>query len=370
MIDTFKTYFQRHFAFDSLFDSKESGKAADVPEKYGLNKSKQFFLYFLRVSPFLCGMGFGLSFLEAFQTNHLITWDIFGYPLILNFAGILKIICVSGLIGFGTNYIAIKMLFRPVVKRPILGQGLIPAQKDRIIYTLAQGIYRHVLNQDLIRKRVEETGLVKKVNSLVMDGAVGLLQDEELREHIKSIIVESMNEYAEREDVRKEIAEMIDTRLEQNLDKGLKKFLLQTYKRYNKEDYEEVIEKIVKDLPQLALEVIEKLEDQLDRAAAYIRKEKEETAEKIMDLFIDLLNKLDITDLLAKQMAHFNEAELERLVWESTNEQLRYIQYLGTILGMLGGLLIWAPELMITVYALLIGIIAGLDSLLFRIATK
>ena len=163
---------------------------------------------------------------------------------------------------------------------------------------------------------------------------------------------------------------MIDMRLEQNLDKGLKKFLLQTYKKYNKEDYEEVIDKIVKNLPQLALEAIEKVEDQLDRAAAFIRKEKEQTAEKIMDLFIDLLNKLDITDLLAKQTAHFNAAELERLVWESTNEQLRYIQYLGTILGMLGGLLIWEPELMITVYVVLIGTIVGLDSLLFKFAAN
>lgn len=370
MIDTFKTYFQRHFAFETIFDSEAKEKDQAVPEKHALDKSKQFFLYFLRISPFLCGLGFGFSFLPAFQTNALYEMSLLGIPISLDFTGILKIICVSGLIGFGTNYIAIKMLFRPVDKRPILGQGLIPSQKDRIIYNLAQGIYRHVLNQDLIRKRVEDTGLVKKVNSLVMDGTVGLLKDSELRDHIKQIIVESMEDYAGRDDVKKEIGDMIDVRLEQNLDKGLKKFLLQTYKKYNKEDYEEVIEKIVKNLPQLALEAIEKLEDQLDRAAAYIRKEKEQTAEKIMDLFIDLLNKLDITDLLAKQMAHFNASELERLVWESTNEQLRYIQYLGTILGMLGGLLIWEPELMITVYVLLIGVIVGLDALLYKLANK
>lgn len=370
MIDTFKTYLQRHFAFDTLFDSQSAEQSVEVPERHGLNKSKQFFLYFLRVSPFLCGLGFALSFFDPFKTAHTTSFEIFGLAMNLDFEDFIKTICVSGLIGFGTNYIAIKMLFRPLVKRPILGQGLIPAQKDRIIYTLAQGIYRHVLNQDLIRKRIEDTGIVKKVNGMAMDGAVGLLQDEELREHLKSTIVDAMNDYAGREEVKKEIADMIDVRLEQNLDKGLKKFLLQTYKRYNKEDYEEVIEKIVKDLPQLALEVIEKLEDQLDRAAAFIRKEKEQSAEKIMDLLIDLLNKLDITDLLAKQMAHFNEAELERLVWESTNEQLRYIQYLGTILGMLGGLLIWEPELMISVYAILIASIAGLDSLLFKIAAK
>ena len=368
MIDTFKTYFQKYFAFDSLFESEGVGDKLNKPVKYQLSKSKKTFLLLLQISPYLCGIGFALSFFPYFQTPF--TYTIGNGAFSLNFEGILLKICVGGLIGFGTNWLAIRMLFRPIERRPLWGQGLIPAQKDKIIFSLAQGMYNHILNQDLIRKRVEETGLVTKVNNLVMEGTMGLLKDEELRGEIKQTIYESMEEYAEQEEVRKEIRDMIDLRIENNLDKGLKKFLLQTYKRYNKDDYEEVINKVVSDLPKVALEVMDKLEDQLNRAAAYIRLQKSTTAEQIMNIFVDLLNRIDITDLLTKQMAHFDEKKLERMVWESTNDELRYIQYLGTILGMLGGLLIWQPVIMIITYLGIFAVIYLIDFLLFKFQNK
>ena len=142
----------------------------------------------LKVSPWLCASGFGLTFSiiliselgASVEGGFIGTINAFTqeYEVLLN---ILKTLSISGLIGYGTNYIAIRMLFRPVERRPIWGQGLIPSQKDRIIYTLAEGLHKHILSQELIRKRVEESGLVRKVNELAMDGVVGLIKDDELR---------------------------------------------------------------------------------------------------------------------------------------------------------------------------------------------
>ena len=231
-------------------------------------------------------------------------------------------------------------------------------------------MHKHVLNEDLIRLRVEETGLVTKVNDLVMDGTSGIIKDEELREILKKTIFDSMSEYAQRDDVRKEIRGIIDDRLESNLDGGVKKFLLQTYKKYNEKDYHEVINKVVSDIPKVAIEVIEKMEQQLDRASAYIRLQKGYTEKQIMNIFVDLLNKIDITSLLAKQMEHFDEAKLEKMVWEATNEQLLYIQYLGTVLGILGGMLIWQPQIMGGIYILVFSSLWLLDNAIFKFRNK
>lgn len=367
MIETFKTYLKKHYDFSSLFEKSDVDDEKVGFNKYKLTFSKRIVLNGLRFSPIICGVGFGIAF--SIKILGSLGW----VPAISNFQEqnyaviqALYIIFVSGLIGFGTNWLAIKMLFRPVMKRPIWGQGLIPAQRDRIIYTLAQGMHKHVLNQDLIRKRVEETGLVKKVNNLMMDGTTGLIQDEEMREQIKTLIFDSMTEYANRDDVRKQIREIIDDRLEKKLDGGVK-VLLQVYKRYRKDTYEEVIDNIVAEIPKVVREVTEKLEKELDRLAAYIRKEKSFTETQIMNVFIDLLNRIDITALLAKQMAHFDEAKLERMVWEATNEQLLYIQYLGTILGILGGLLIWKPEITGPLYVVLFSVLYLIDNLLYRV---
>ena len=89
-----------------------------------------------------------------------------------------------------------------------------------------------------------------------------------------------------------------------------------------------------------------------------------------MNIFVDLLNRIDITGLLAKQMEHFDEAKLEKMVWEATNEQLLYIQYLGTVLGILGGMLIWQPQIMGGIYILLFSFLWVLDNVIFKMKTK
>ena len=336
----------------------------------------------LKITPWICGLGFGASFFIIMVAEYGIGVEFLqpiaslhtkldgGSGPFRELINALNIICVSGLIGFGTNFLAIRMLFRPVERRPIWGQGLIPAQRTRIIYTLAKGMHTHILNQELIRKRVEDTGLVKKVNNLLMDGSSGMVQDTDLREELKSTLYQGMVDFAGREDIRKDIREMIDVRLEENLEGGVKKLVLQTYKRFNKDDYDAAIDKIIQDIPKVAQEVMNKMESQLDTVAAYIRKQKKFTEEQIMMVFMDLLNRIDITTLLANQMAHFDEAKLERMVWEATNEQLLYIQYLGTILGIFGGLLIWAPGIMGGVYLFGFLILFALDQLLYRIKSK
>ena len=66
-------------------------------------------------------------------------------------------------------------------------------------------------------------------------------------------------------------------------------------------------------------------------------------------------------------MAHFDEARLERMIWEATNEQLLYIQYLGTVLGIIGGLIIIKPAVMGPIFLLVFGILYLVDNLLYRL---
>ncbi|MCI4668506.1 MAG: DUF445 domain-containing protein [Bacteroidia bacterium] len=373
LVDNIRKYFQRHYPFDKLLGGEESSEPRESFNSFKLPLSKQLVLTALKFSPWICALTFSMAFGVILMAEVFATSDagIMGsiksfYESNAELVTILKTLSISGLIGYGTNYIAIRMLFRPVEKRPIWGQGLIPSQKDRIIYTLAEGLHKHILSQELIRKRVEDSGLVRKLNELALDGTVSLIHDEELRTELKSWIRTSVTEFVAREDVREQIRAMVDDRLEQNLNKGMERFILQTYKRMNKEKYEEAISKIAEEIPSLAEQVIDKTEHQLDRFSAYVRMSKKNTQEQLMNLFVDLLDKIDITDLLAKQMAHFDEAKLEKMIWEATNEQLLYIQYLGTVLGILGGLIIWKPEYMGPLFALILGILFVADNLIYR----
>ncbi len=369
MGERLKYYISKHFPFVAALEGAEQAGLERTREDHDTSGALQVLLFVLRLLPWTCGAMFVMGFFPYFQTDVQSSFSLAGVQFDLDFHHIIRTIAVSGLIGFGTNYLAIKMLFRPLEKRPIWGQGLIPGQRDKIVYRLAQGMHTHILSQELIRKRVEETGLVTNINNLVMEGTVGMLKDDELREEIKNAFYDAITEYASREDVKEEIRAIIDVQIEDRLKKGLKKFVLQTYKRYNKEEYENTINELVAEIPKVGLEVMGRAEDRLDRLAAFIRKEKHQTAARIMDIFVKLLNSIDITDLLAKQMGYLDERKLEKMVWEATNEQLLYIQYLGTLLGMLGGLLIWHPVLTSMTYIGTFLLLYGLDHLLFRLQT-
>jgi len=59
--------------------------------------------------------------------------------------------------------------------------------------------------------------------------------------------------------------------------------------------------------------------------------------------------------MIAERARKFDEGQLENLLKSTSNEQLNYIKYLGAILGVFGGFVIWEP-----VGALVVFVAAGL----------
>jgi uncharacterized membrane protein YheB (UPF0754 family) len=368
--ETFIRYLQKHFSVDQIFGAEEKTDGKQAFNQFTLPASKRLVLTLLMISPYLCGAGFLFSY--GFKVALSLEWEMMAAfngvsPTWLN---LLYYTCVSGLIGYGTNWLAIRMLFRPIQKRPIWGQGLIPAQRERIILSLAAGMHTHILSQERIHQRIAETGLVKKINELILHGSSGLVKDEELRKEVKSFIHAGLVDYAGRAEIREEIREIVDVHLEENLEGGVKKFLLQTYKRYNKEDYHKMIDRVVQDVPNVTLKVLERLETQLDELAELILKQKATTEASIYKVLEDFLERIDITGLLVKQMENFDEVKLERMVRDATNEELKYIQYLGTVLGVLGGLLIAAPEITGPIYLGVLGLLWLADTTIFKFRNK
>lgn len=70
---------------------------------------------------------------------------------------IIIFILIGGLIGWMTNKLAIKMLFRPINPHKILGiniQGVFPRRKDQIAKSLADIIEKELLSKDVIMENL------------------------------------------------------------------------------------------------------------------------------------------------------------------------------------------------------------------------
>lgn len=357
-------YLKKHFPFENLLAGANEDESKSSGFKHlKTSKWKHAVVVALKIGPWICavlllaalGMEFGLPKAQRVQYAQVIQ--------------ILKTISVGGLIGFGTNFLAIRMLFRPLEKRPLLGQGMIPAQRDIIIGSLAKGMHTHILSQDLIRKRLDESGLIKRLNDILFNGSIGMARDAALRAEAKEALHTSLSEYFEKDTVKEELKSIIEEQVEQKAEGGLKRLVLNTYKRFNRDDYDALLDQIISDIPDSIRDIIERWEEEVETGITWLQDNRRAADVFVMRFISNILDKLDIEGLLAKQMAHFNEEKLEKMVWEATNEQLLYIQYLGTVLGMLGGLVIWNAW-MIVVYAIVGLSVWGLDELLVRTKQK
>ena len=86
------------------------------------------------------------------------------------------LVIIGGLIGWTTNKLAIRMLFRPVNPHKILGitiQGVFPRRKDQIAISLAEIIEQELLSKEVLmdqlldEKKLE--GIKSKLKTVIID---------------------------------------------------------------------------------------------------------------------------------------------------------------------------------------------------------
>ncbi len=97
-------------------------------------------------------------------------------------------ICLSGTVGIGTNYIAIKMLFRPHERTSLGRQGLIPKRRNDIADAIATAVSDQLLDTDSILNYLEENDLIQKTASEILGHAHGWIKEPVNRSNIVKIV--------------------------------------------------------------------------------------------------------------------------------------------------------------------------------------
>jgi len=107
----------------------------------------------------------------------------------------LYIVCVSSLVGYWTNYFAIKMLFRPREKR--FGfQGVIPAHQGEIAGALGKVIRERFFNPTDIMRYCEEKELIKRFFARAKDIIDQKLEDQAFKKKMIEWIDRTFTNYS------------------------------------------------------------------------------------------------------------------------------------------------------------------------------
>ena len=185
----------------------------------------------------------------------------------------LTIPAIGGLIGWSTNWLAVKMIFRPIRPRRVLGiriQGLIGRRQQ----DLAQAIGRVVGNH-----LVEHKDVVRSLNKLDFGGILGGLLDKGLAPKIQELrglpLIGGFLTEERVQSLKQSIVDSVMTHKEQVLDE------------------------------------VEK----------------------------GLAKGLDVPGLVEKKVASFAIEKLEALILDVASKELRAIEVLGGVLGVLIGLM-------------------------------
>ncbi len=278
---------------------------------------------------------------------------------------------IGAVIGYGTNWVAIKMLFRPL--KPVkIGEftlpftpGIIPKRKDK----LAKAIGESVGNQLFTKHDMEEMLLSEDMENAVVEGIFTFLKREEsIQDFCKEMMTEA-EYFAIREKLTHKVTEKIKQGLLQveigqiiaqeggqvirNKVKGSMLRMLVTdglidsivgpmgteIEKYIEEHGKEHIFPVVEgEITSLENSSIQDLGEQLE-----FDREKMENIIKsmyqnlILKYVKNLLEKLDISKVVEEKVNKMEVLELERLLMSIMKKELSAIVNLGALIGLILG---------------------------------
>lgn len=342
---------------DRIPESKK--KPFIPPQKSELSR----LVFILSVAPWLLIALFSLSFFYDLDGKTITILNSV-YPL----DGLLRIISVSGLIGFLTNWIAVSMLFRPAEKRPILGYGLIPAHKERIAYRISKAVADDLINPDLIRQKIQQSGAISLYRTKATQYIKGVIDHPDFRSELKEIVVEYVDTMIADPTVRTQLARKMLKEIEESVaDRSLEKAALKAYAFLRGAEIQNIIEEALTRLPSTVEKGLDKVDSFLDLLPEKIENNSDAIENTVSEMLYKLIYQLDVQTLVEDNIKSYDEGKLEKMIRGATNEQLRIIQYMGAILGTIGGLVIWQPILSLLLLTLLFASVYALDMLLQKI---
>ena len=289
---------------------------------------------------------------------------------------------VGGVIGYITNDLAIRMLFRPR-KAVYIGKfhvpftpGLIPSQQGRIAESIGNVISTQLLNEETLRETLLSEGTIETLRQKALVALRVLSKDERSISDILRLppIREKVNMSAD--DVQRKLTDalcakiieaelgfaVVDSVVGNRMDFITQNKLFSSLVDANTQESireklaEKVNEIIAERAPDVSAAIVGRFRTELMDARLcdlYAKYQDKEGAliDGLTDLYTSiignnlgkLLKAIDIERIVVDKINAFDAAELEGMIFGIMKRELKAIVYLGALLGFLMGFvnLLW-----------------------------
>ena len=287
-------------------------------------------------------------------------------------------ILVGGFIGWFTNYLAIKMLFRPYKEIRVFGiklpftPGLIPKEKERIAKSLSVTISDEFLNKEILLKYLTNDDMKRKIQDSVndifeiiknnhksfKDILLDYIEEKDIGENM-NILCDKVSFEIIKKIKENDLSKKIASQVIENILMDKESILGKTITFFLNDKMTFGIEKVIKDKideyinNQGEKEINNILRKEISTflmsssSLLYVNYEKEISIIKkhIVNIYEMLINKsvdkillvVDFRKIISDRIEELDVKELEKIILDITKKELNAITYIGGLLGIVIG---------------------------------
>lgn len=295
---------------------------------------------------------------------------------IMSLTGILAGVIIGAIIGYGTNYIAVKMLFRPLRQVRIgvitvpLTPGIIPRRQGQLAHALGKAVGEQLFTKDdlktmLVSDEIRDSVVRGLLESMKQSGAEEKGIRETVREFVpeylydqsKGRIEDSLVEMISRgildvdfggiilEEGKKAVGEklsgsMIGMFLNDSVLASLAEPIGDYVEKYLRENADELVRPAVQDnIERIEGDTVADIMTAIDVSDGLLSSVLSQMYDKIMNGGLDtLLEHLDISRIVEHKVNMMHPEDIEELVLSVMKNELKMVVRLGALIGAVLGL--------------------------------
>lgn len=294
----------------------------------------------------------------------------------MNYALIIRPLIGAG-IGYITNYIAVKMMFRPL--KPVkIGKitlpftpGIIPKNKDRIAVSIGNSISDNLLTEETLRNTLLSDEIKEEIRDKVVDFLNNQTENSQtvkeiltnaLTEDYYDLIIEkiednltsSIFDTIKKADLGKIIAEQLENAARDALKKSMLGILggnaiismvsreaVQKIDNYIDENGQEVINgMVVNEIDKYTSKPISEITTNIGNSNIDLVSIIMKIYEKfVINKVPEILKTLNISKIVSDKIKEMDVLEVEKLILEIMKKELNALVNLGAIIGFILGLI-------------------------------
>lgn len=247
-------------------------------------------------------------------------------------------------VGYWTNWLAIKMLFHPRHNNAVWW-GLVHARREDLIESISEGILSSLISPEIVRDYLDNHGLLADIVNSFSQSVDGMVQEVEFRKELRDLLFDFLSELVNNEKTVYFVEEYLNDLIQEWTGDGFSGKMMEWTKSIWASSIKKKVLEALPEFPKIVDYAFPQVEAFLQSIPLRIEQEGAEMESVVVEIIAEGLRSLDLKDVIKGQLGKMDAAELEKLLTSNISGELVFIQTSGGIFGFLVGLAMIYPVL-------------------------